>query len=151
MKPPLWRQERAVYPHVFSVQTRYRDEDRLGHVNNIAIAEYYDEARSRFTRQMFVTAGMSMKSRIVTADSRLTYLAEVFHLDDVKIGTGILRIGTSSYDIGQGLFVDGVCKGLCTTTFVQASATGATPLSEALRAALDAMELQRPALETAEA
>lgn len=146
MKPPIWRQDRAVYPHVFSVQTRYRDEDRLGHVNNIAIAEYYDEARSRFTREMFVQAGMSMKSRIVTADSRLTYLAEVFHLNDVKIGTGILRIGSSSYDIGQGLFVDGVCKGICTTTFVQSSSTGSTPLSDELRAALNAAALREPAI-----
>lgn len=29
MKPPAWRQERAVYPHLFTIQTRYRDEDGL--------------------------------------------------------------------------------------------------------------------------
>jgi len=41
MKPPEWRQERARYPHTCMIQTRYADEDRFGHVNNIAIAGYY--------------------------------------------------------------------------------------------------------------
>jgi acyl-CoA thioesterase FadM len=51
MNPPAWRQDRALYPHSIRVQTRYHDEDRLGHVNNIAVAAYYDEARSQLMRR----------------------------------------------------------------------------------------------------
>lgn len=145
MKPPVWRQQRSIYPYVTRLQTRYRDEDRLAHINNIAIAEFYDEARSRFTRDLFVRAGVGMKTRIVTADSRLTYLAEVFHMQDVDIATGILRIGSSSYDIGQALFIGDVCKGICTTTFVHAATTGATPMGDDLRAALQDMLINAPA------
>jgi acyl-CoA thioester hydrolase len=97
MKPPAWRQDRSIYPHAFAIQTRYVDEDRLGHVNNIAIAGYYDEARSCFSRLVFGKVDRAEMSRIVTADSRVTYLAEVFHLDDLEVCTGILRIGTASY------------------------------------------------------
>jgi len=146
MKPPAWRQDRAVYPHAFTIQTRYRDEDGLGHVNNIAVAAYYDETRSRFSREVFTAAGDIGRIRIVTADVRVSYLGEVFHRDDagIEIRTGILRIGTASYDIGQAMFQDGKCVGICTTTFVQASKAGSSPLSEGLRAALQTMLIKEP-------
>ncbi|GHE65528.1 thioesterase [Camelimonas fluminis] len=144
MKPPVWRQNSAAYPHVFILQTRYRDEDRLGHVNNIAVAAYYDEARSRFTGDV-VRAATAERVRIVTADSRVTYLAEVFHGADVEIRSGVLRIGSASWDIGQAMFQKGKCVGLCQTTLVQATAAGAQPLADAIRAALTRMLVTEPA------
>jgi len=74
----------------------------------------------------------------------VTYLAEVFHRGEVEICTGILRIGTASYEIGQALFQDGRSVGLCATTLVQASAAGASPLSDHLRAALEALRIRAP-------
>ena len=145
MKPPAWRQDRAVYPHSFHIQTRYRDEDGLHHINNIAVAAYYDETRARFSREVFKTAGLGDRVRIVTADSRVSYLAEVFHPDEVEVRSGILRIGKASYDIGQAMFQKGRCVGICTTTFVQASAEGSSPLEPGLRAALEAMMISEPA------
>jgi len=145
MRPPAWRQDRAIYPHVFQIQTRYRDEDMLNHVNNIAVAEYYDECRARFMRRIFEGAGEIDRVRIVTADSRVTYLAEVFHPDMVDIGSGILRIGGSSFEIGQAMFQVGRCVGLCTTTFVQATAEGARPLDPAFRQALESLLIRTPA------
>lgn len=145
MKPPVWRQDPAVYPHSFLMQTRYRDEDGLHHVNNIAIAAYYDETRARFSRAVFTAANLMDRVRIVTADSRVTYLGEVFHPDEVEVRSGILRIGSASYDIGQAMFQKGRCVGVCTTTFVQASAEGSSPLAPALRAALEAMMIRTPA------
>lgn len=145
MKPPAWRQDPAVYPHSFLIQTRYRDEDGLRHVNNIAIAEYYDETRARFSRAVFTAANLMDRVRIVTADSRVTYLGEVFHPDEVEVRTGILRIGSASYEIGQAMFQKGRCVGVCTTTFVQASAEGSSPLAPSLRAALEAMMIKAPA------
>ena len=144
MKPPAWRRERAPYPHAFAIQMRYADEDRLGHVNNIAIAGYYDEARSRFSRQVFDAVPPGEISRIVTADVRVTYLAEVFYADTVEVRSGILRIGTASYEIAQALFQKGACVGVCTTTFVQASAQGSSPLSPGLKVALEAWRVEAP-------
>lgn len=144
MKPPAWRQDPAVYPHSFLMQTRYRDEDGLHHINNIAVAAYYDETRARFSRAIFTQAGLMDRVRIVTADSRVTYLGEVFHPDEVEIRSGILRIGTASYEIGQAMFQKGRCVGVCTTTFVQASAEGSSPLAPSLRAALEAMMIKAP-------
>lgn len=145
MRPPAWRQDRALYPHVFQIQTRYRDEDMLNHVNNIALAEYYDECRARFMRRLFHDLNVTDRVRIVTADSRVSYLGEVFHPDMVDVGTGILRIGGSSFELGQAMFQQGRCVGLCATTFVQATAEGAQPLDAAFRAALEGLLIRAPA------
>lgn len=146
MKPPAWRLDRAAYPVSTTIQTRYHDEDMLGHVNNIAVAAYYDEARSRFSHEVFRKANVLKRVRIVTAASSVSYLGEVFHGDDgAEVVTGILRIGTASYDLGQAMFQRGRCVGICTTTFVQASKEGSSPLSPELRAALEAVLIREPA------
>ncbi|MGE6697229.1 acyl-CoA thioesterase [Hyphomonas sp. NPDC076900] len=144
MKPPAWRQDRAVYPFSCAIQTRYTDEDSLGHINNISVAAYYDEARSRFSRHVFAKVDPAEMTRIVTADSRVTYLAEVFHKDGVEVCTGILRIGTASYEIGQAMYQDGRCVGICTTIFVQATPAGSSPLSASLKAVLQDMIIHAP-------
>lgn len=144
MKPPAWRLQRDAYPHVVQIQTRYHDEDTLAHINNIAIAAYYDEARFRFSREVFQRIEGSGRTRIVTADSRVTYLAEAFHPDMLDVCSGILRIGTASYEIGQAIFQQGRCVGVCTTTFVQADKDGVRPLSDAMKAALEQVKLRIP-------
>jgi acyl-CoA thioester hydrolase len=136
MKPEPWRLDRATYPFGFHIQTRYRDEDSLRHINNMAIAGFYDEARARFMDQIFEDLGPAPWVRIVTADTRVSFLGEVFHPDMLDIGSGITRIGTASMEISQGLFQKGKCVGICTTTFVQADEKGANPLSDGLKSVL---------------
>ena len=144
MKPPAWRQNRALYPHSVRVQTRYHDEDRLGHVNNIAVAAYYDEARSQLMRRTFeLTKGLT-GVRIVTADVRVSYMGEVFHPGDVEVASGILRIGNSSWEIGQTMFQNDRCVGVAATVLVQASASGAGTIVPELRAALEQLLITAP-------
>ena len=144
MKPPAWRQDRALYPHSVRVQTRYHDEDRLGHVNNIAVAAYYDEARSQLMRRTFELTNGLTGVRIVTADVRVSYMGEVFHPGDVEVASGILRIGNSSWEIGQTMFQNDRCVGVATTVLVQASAAGAGAIVPELRAALEQLLIVAP-------
>ncbi|MBI5942294.1 MAG: acyl-CoA thioesterase [Caulobacterales bacterium] len=144
MKPPAWRQDRALYPHSIRVQTRYHDEDRLGHVNNIAVAAYYDEARSRLMRRTFELTNGLTGVRIVTADVRVSYMGEVFHPGDVEVASGILRIGNSSWEIGQTMFQNDRCVGVATTVLVQASAGGAGTIVPELRPALEQLLIVEP-------
>lgn len=136
MKPAAWRFARDIYPVRFAVQTRYRDMDMLEHVNNIAQAAYYDEARHRFSQTVFSRMGDRTGVRIVTADSHVHYLAEVFHPDEIEVGSGVLRIGNSSYQIGQAMFQNDACVGVCATTFVRSADGRAAPLPDDFRAAL---------------
>jgi acyl-CoA thioester hydrolase len=136
MKPEISRLVRARYPFFADVQTRNADMDHLQHINNIAIAGYYDEARSQFTRRIFDQAGDITGVRLVTAQANVSYLAEAFHPGDVRIGCGINRIGAAAYEIGQALFQRDRCIGVCTAVFVNAPRAGSTPLPENLRAVL---------------
>ncbi len=137
MKPPAWRLDAAAYSHAFALQTRYRDEDGLGHINNTALAGFYDEARSRFMQHIFSPGNGLERVRIVTAETYVRFMGEVFHLNEVQISSAILRIGTASFQIAQGLFQKGRCMGICDTTFVQATAHGSLPISDRLRAVLE--------------
>ena len=144
MKPPAWRQDAALYPHSIRVQTRDHDEDRLGHVNNIAVAAYYDEARSQLMRRTFELTNGLTGVRIVTADVRVSYMGEVFHPGDVEVASGILRIGNSSWEIGQTMYQAGRCVGVATTVLVQASSEGSSTIVPALRAALEQLIVVAP-------
>ena len=137
MKPPAWRQAADRYPITFQVQTRYRDLDVLAHVNNTAIVGYYDEAREKLMRKVHSHLDDNVRQRIVTADTRASFLGELFHPDMVDIPTGILKIGRSSFEIGQALFQNGRCVGLARATLVQADEHGAHPLTDAFRAVLE--------------
>lgn len=145
MKPPAWRLERGVYAFATEIQTRYRDEDMLRHVNNMAIAGYYDEARNRFSQAIFKAAGDLTGTRLVNVENTVNFLAEVYHPDTVTVGSGILSLSTSAYVIGQALFQKGHCVGTCSTVFVRASRSrGTSPLPDNLRAALEGFRLLTP-------
>jgi acyl-CoA thioester hydrolase len=139
MKPPVWRQDRALYPFDVEIQPRYSDEDQLHHVNNIAVATYYDECRARLMRHIFKGIGEGGPVRIVTAESRIAYAGELFYPDPVNIGSGILRIGKTSFEIGQAAFQNGRWVGVCDTTLVQTSEAPGAPMNPRLRAMLETL------------
>ncbi len=145
MKPPAWRLARDVYPYATEIQTRYRDEDMLRHVNNMAIADYYDEARNRFSRAIFKAAGDITGMRLVNVENAVNFLAEVHHPDTLTVGSGILSISNQAYVIGQALFQKGACVGTCDTVFVRASRSrGASALPDNLRTVLESFRLRTP-------
>lgn len=125
-KPPA----QTAYPFVTEIQTLYTDEDFHRHINNVAIARYFDEARHRFTQMLLQQTGDLSHLRLVTAQANISFLAEILHPASLSIGCAITRMGTSSYDIGQGLFLDHRCLASCTTVFVNTGRQGARPLTD---------------------
>ena len=145
MKPPAWRFERDVYPFFVPIQTRFRDMDHLRHVNNMAVAGYHDEARSHLSQAYFKKAGDITGTRIVTVEQRVNFLAEVFHPNMLEAACGILKIGSSSYEIGQAVFQKGRCVGVCTAVLVSATRQhGVSPLPQNLRDALETYRIHAP-------
>ena len=139
MKPPEWRKQRAPYPLTFQVQTRYRDQDLLAHLNNVAIAEYFDDVREQIMRSIRAQLDPSEHIRVVTASMAVTYLAEAYHPDTVDIGAGILKIGNTSFEIGEAMFQNGQCVAICTATLVQSLEGRKVPIAPKMRAILDAV------------
>jgi acyl-CoA thioester hydrolase len=129
------RLDLASYAHHFSVDTQFGDVDSLGHVNNLAVARYYESARARFQMGVFGDDMFALANplRVVLVENRTSYLAEVHFPQALVVGSGFSHLGNSSYVCSQALFRDGVCVGLCDATLVSVVDGKPAPLSEAHR------------------
>jgi acyl-CoA thioester hydrolase len=135
MRPDPRRLELASYPFVAEVPTRFADLDPLHHLNNVRIGELYEDCRVRLHGHMG-TDIQGGGSRTVIAQIVLNYLGEAFYPATLRVGSGILRIGGSSYGIAQGLFSDGRCIGTCDTVMVHTREGNPAPMAEGLRETL---------------
>jgi acyl-CoA thioester hydrolase len=127
------------YPLKVRILARYADVDPLWHINNVAIAQYYEEAR--------VSASMTMMEgrriptgdgeRILIAHQTIDYLREASYPGTLEIGIGVLRIGNSSYTYGMAMFQDGACVSVSDAVLVYANASGPARLPDGYRRRLE--------------
>jgi len=131
--------DRAGYPTWTSDTIRYADLDPNGHVNNGAINAYFEDGRVRFRNQHLVTLEDDILTGFVLVSFSVRYLAQLHYPGSADIGTRVLRIGNSSYTLGQGLFEDERCVATAEVITVRIDpATGRSgALPDALREALE--------------
>jgi acyl-CoA thioester hydrolase len=132
------RLDLGAYPVARELTTRVSDMDGYGHLNAIRIGHFYEDARAAFYGVAF--AGI-VRARTLVAQLTIRYLGEGHWPGTVRIGTGILKVGNSSYVMGQGLFQDGRCLGLCETVLVSTEKGKTAPLPDDIRAAAERMRL----------
>jgi acyl-CoA thioester hydrolase len=141
MKPDPRRLETDAYPLLLDIPTRFADVDPLRHLNNVRLAEIYEEARVRLHRAMDIDVAREKGSRSVIAQVTLRYLAEGFYPAETRVGGAVSRIGDSSYEMAQALFQDGRCIGLCDSVLVYTHEGRSAPLPGAMREALSRFSL----------
>ena len=128
------------YPFQFELQTRFSDLDLQGHINNVQIANIYQEGRVQFHREAFRELRKSSDEhrhlRTVLANINIAYLHETFYPRPLILGVGVGRIGNSSYTLTCGLFQGGQCKGTSEAVLVFVSQGKSTAMPEATRTAL---------------
>lgn len=129
MKPEPFRLLRSSYPYVRRVIARFSDMDTEGHLNNVALASFYEDARVSFLRAV---PGHATAYRFVIAHISISYLAEAHYPGEYDVGLGVSRFGTRSFDIGCGLFIGDKCVGVCDTTQVTIGDAGPIPIPERL-------------------
>jgi acyl-CoA thioester hydrolase len=136
MKPEPHRLSRAGYPYFRRVIARFSDMDVEGHLNNVALASFYEDARVSFLHDL---AGeeRGQSFRFVIASIRISYLTEAHYPGDYDVGLGVTRFGTTSFDIGCALFLGDKCVGVCDTTQVTIGTSGPITIPPALRVALE--------------
>ena len=102
--------------------TQFSDMDALRHLNNVAVARFYESARSRFFLEVFDQKiwPLELEEGVLLGmvEANISYFKEGFYPDPVSIGTSVARVGKSSYGLVQGLFQNGECIGLCDSVFV---------------------------------
>ncbi|THJ26116.1 acyl-CoA thioesterase, partial [Candidatus Frankia alpina] len=98
----------ASYPLSHPVQARFSDLDGNGHLNNVALASFYEDARITLDWRIF-TDGKPVPFEnftFVAANISIHYLAEARYPATYVVGCGVGRIGTSSFVHSAGLFRD---------------------------------------------
>lgn len=150
-RPAPHRLELPSYPLHDIVRTRYQDLDAMGHLNNVAFAAMFEDARVRFNWAIgHAGAGGLAKEqtiggefRAVVAANTINYLAEGTYPANVTIGTGIGRIGNRSWDILAVMHQDGRAIATCDTVIVLTHPPEG-PLPHAFRARLEAHRISEP-------
>jgi len=136
-KPDLTKAE--FYLHWAKDMVRYADTDRQGHVNNAVFATFLETGRVAILcvpDKPLAPEGASFVIARLTLDFR----AEIRWPCEIAIGTTVLRLGSSSVTLGQGLFVDQQCVATAETVIVlmDEATRKSRPIPEQTRA-----ELQR--------
>ena len=134
-RPSAERLLPATYPWSVDIAPRFGDLDPLRHLNNAALARFYEDARVRFIDSIGMRAALEPGFGFVVAEVAIQYLAEGRYPEVVTASSGLLRLGRSSLTIGQALFQDGGCIGTgeSTLVYVRRGEGGARPLPEPAR------------------
>jgi YbgC/YbaW family acyl-CoA thioester hydrolase len=131
--------------HVHPVQLRFADLDLLGHVNNVRLMEFLQEARVALLRQVGRDAGRAIGDEHadysqVVARSEVDYVRPLFLSEEpVTVSTWVERIGGSSYTLRhEVLDQQGALAARARTVLVVVGAGGTSslPIPDDLRAAL---------------
>ena len=108
----------AECPLVTTDKIRYADTDRQGHVNNAVFAVFLETGRVELLynpERPLVSEG----GEFVIASLNLSFIGEIRWPGEVKIGTYVKRVGTSSMTIGQVLYQQHDCVAEAETVIVQ--------------------------------
>lgn len=136
---PFDGKNRAIYPDWVRDTIRYRDLDPNGHVNNGSINQFFEDGRVHFRNAKMGTLAAATLTGFVIARFDATYLSALGYPGEVDIGTGIIRIGRSSYVLGQGVFSADKCIATAevVTVYFDSATNKSRPLPDELRAVLE--------------
>jgi acyl-CoA thioester hydrolase len=110
--------ERASYKIWTYDKLRYGDTDRQGHVNNAVYATFFETGRVTFLYDERLSLA-APGCEFVVAHLSIDFRAELHYPGTVDIGTRVLRIGRSSFTVGQAVFKDDICVATAESVVVQ--------------------------------
>lgn len=149
MKPNPRRLDLSIYPHHLDITARFADLDPQWHLNNVRIAEFYQEGRVSFNHALREEFGLERErgTRTLVARQTMDYLGEVKWPGPVTIGVGVSRVGGASFTLALGMFQNDKCVGISDAILVHANQQGPTRLPERLREVLSKKLLPEDARE----
>jgi acyl-CoA thioester hydrolase len=142
-KPEGWRLNPASYPVSIRSDTRFQDLDPNRHLNNVAFAVLFENARVQLHKNLRPWESRPKNERTMVAAVEINYLAEGNFPDPVTLCSGIGRIGNSSWTIEQAMFQNGICIATCDTVVVCRTDGEGRPLRAVLREELESSLTKR--------
>ena len=99
-KPSL----RSDFKEFSLIETRWKDNDSYGHVNNIVYYSYFDTAVNRHLIQQGVLDLTNREAIGLVIESKCTYFSSITFPDTVTVGLKVIHLGNSSVRYQIGLF-----------------------------------------------
>ena len=142
MKPQA--PSRADYAAFRPITTRWMDNDVYGHVNNVIYYSFFDTVVSGFLFENGLIDYHDGDVIGLAVESQCSYFAPIAFPDAVTGGMRVERIGTSSVRYQVGIFRNeedtAAAAGHFTHVYVDADTRRPVPLSDKMRAALEALQ-----------
>lgn len=98
--------DRATYAHWSPVTIRFSDQDSLAHINNVALAQYFEVARTAYVYDVIRAAGPKAVEKVefILARVVIDFKRELHYPGAVEVGARLIRLGTKSMTSGYGIF-----------------------------------------------
>jgi acyl-CoA thioester hydrolase len=129
------------YPHRLALQTRWKDNDVYGHVNN---AEYYSYFDSAINAWLIREGGLDVERGTIIGlcvESHCEFHAALAFPDALEVGLRVGKLGRSSVRYELAIFRAGqnevTAEGHFVHVFVDREKRRPTPIPEPLRGALE--------------
>ena len=129
------------YPHTLTIQTRWKDNDVYGHVNNVEFYSYFDTAINAW---LIAEGGLDIEGGEVIgvcAESHCEFSSAVAFPDALDVHLRVGKLGNSSvrYElaVAKAGEADPAATGHFVHVFVDRASRRPVPIPEGLRAALE--------------
>ena len=138
---------RDSYTHWTPVHIRFADMDILRHVNNVALAEYFEASRTAFVYDVIKLAGVDQSNEFVLARVVIDFLKELHYPGSVDVGARLTRLGNKSMTSGYGIFQGETCFATseAVNVFYDLKTRTTMPPAPGVRALLE-KELETPSM-----
>ena len=100
---------RESFRHWSPVTIRFSDQDSLAHVNNVALAQYFEVGRTAYVYDMIRKAGAEGRVEFILARLVIDFVRELHYPGAVEVGSRLTRLGTKSLTTGYGVFRGADC------------------------------------------
>lgn len=130
MRPDAFELNPANYPYHVELQTRFGDLDVLNHINNVQIAQLFEEGRYRFALDTLNQTSQQRQQQnpMVTVSILTSYLSEVQYPAPVVVSCGMYHFGNTSYTISCLMQQEGRIVAHSRATLVSSNQGKATTL-----------------------
>jgi acyl-CoA thioester hydrolase len=91
------------FKHRTPIQIRFKDIDKLGHVNNANHLTYFEYARTIYFKDVMGTDIDWAKEGLILAKAVVDYRQPILFEDDIYVYTRCSRIGNKSFDLSYSL------------------------------------------------
>ena len=128
------------YAQLLEMRASYADVDSFQHLNNVALARFFEEGRAAMNMSVFGVDAVVRPSdgvQLLFASIAIDYVSLGEYPGMVQVGTAVGRIGRSSFSQSAGIFQNGRCVALCNAVTVFAIDSKAAELPPEIRAALE--------------